>query len=306
MWRYVLRRLVQMIPILFGVSILIFLFVRMIPGDPARLMAGPQATLEEIALVRSDLGLDRPPVEQYFDFMGKAFRGDFGKSMRTRLPVIHEINLRLMPTVKLAVVSMAVAIAIGLTAGVVSAVKRNSWIDYLSMIGALIGVSVPSFWLALMMMWLLAVQWRWLPVFGYGELKHYVMPAFTLGVGAAASIARFTRASMLEVLGQDYTRTARAKGLPEANVNLKHALKNALIPVITVTGLQFGFLLGGTVVIESVFQWPGLGSLLINAVEGRDYPVIQTLMLFFALQFVLINLVVDLLYAAIDPRISYE
>jgi glutathione transport system permease protein len=306
MWRYTVRRLIQMIPILFGVSVIIFLFVRMIPGDPARLMAGPQATQQEIQLVREDLGLDRPAMQQYFDYMGKAFQGNFGKSMRTRLPVTTEIGLRLGPTVKLAVVSMAVAVVIGLSAGIISAVKRNTWIDYVSMVGALIGVSMPSFWMALMMMWLLSVHWQWLPVFGYGEWKHYVMPAVTLGFGAAASIARFTRASMLEVLSLDYIRTARAKGLTDNRVNLLHALKNAMIPVITVTGLQFGFLLGGTVVIESVFAWPGLGRLLVDAVDGRDYPVIQTLMLFFSVQFVVINLVVDLLYAAIDPRISYE
>ena len=306
MLRYTVRRLIQMLPILLGVSILIFLFVRMIPGDPARLMAGPQATQQEIELVRQDLGLDRPPLEQYFDFMGKALRGDFGKSMRTRQPVTTEIGIRFMPTVNLALVSMGVAILIGLIAGVVAAIKRNTWLDYTSMFGALVGVSLPSFWLALMMMYLFAVKWQILPTFGYGTWKHYVMPALTLGVGAAASIARFTRAAMLEVLSLDYIRTARAKGLPEFKVHWRHALKNALIPVVTVTGLQFGFLLGGTVVIESVFAWPGIGRLLVDAVDGRDYPVIQTLMLFFALQFVLINLVVDLMYAAIDPRISYE
>ncbi|HYF91199.1 MAG TPA: nickel ABC transporter permease [Symbiobacteriaceae bacterium] len=306
MWRYIVRRLLQTIPILFGVSILIFLFVRMIPGDPARLLAGPQATLEEIQAVREDLGLDKPPVTQYLDYFGKALTGNFGKSMRTRVPVTEEIGLRLMPTVSLAVVSMVIAIAIGLSAGILSAVKRNTWMDYLSMTGALAGVSLPSFWLALMLMYLLAVKWRLLPTFGYGSWRHFVMPAITLGVGAAAAIARFTRAAMLEVLSQDYIRTARAKGLPEPKVNLLHALKNALIPVVTITGLQFGFLLGGTVVVESVFAWPGLGRLLVDVVESRDYPVIQTLMLFFSLTFVVINLAVDVLYAVIDPRISYE
>lgn len=252
MLRYTLRRLIHLIPILFGVSVIIFLFVRMIPGDPARLMAGPQATAQEIQLVREDLGLDQPPVQQYFDFMGKALHGDFGKSMRTRLPVTTEIGMRLWPTVNLAVLSMAVAVALGLTAGIVSAVKRNTWLDYGAMLGALVGVSMPSFWMALMMMYLLSVKWQLLPVFGYGGWKTYVMPAITLGVGAAASIARFTRASMLEVLQQDYIRTARAKGLPDSKVNLLHALRNAMIPILTVTGLQFGFLLGGTVVIESV------------------------------------------------------
>jgi glutathione transport system permease protein len=304
--RFILKRLVQLIPTLLGVSLVIFMFVRMIPGDPARLLAGLGATEQDIALVRADLGLDRPAVEQYFSYMGKALTGDFGISMRTRLPVTQEIGMRLMPTVKLAVVSMVIAIALGVLAGVISAIRRNSWLDYLSMTGALIGVSMPSFWLALMLMYLLAVKWQLLPTFGYGTWQHYVMPAVTLGVGAAASIARFTRAAMLEVLGQDYVRTARAKGLAEARINIRHALRNALIPVTTITGLQFGFLLGGTVVIESVFAWPGLGRLLVDAVEGRDYPVIQTLMLFFSLQFVLINLAVDLLYGLIDPRIKYE
>ncbi|HEY3364869.1 MAG TPA: ABC transporter permease subunit [Symbiobacteriaceae bacterium] len=305
MWQYALRRLTHLIPILIGVSVLIFLFVRMIPGDPARLLAGQGATLQEIEMVRQDLGLDKKPVAQYFDYMGKALRGNFGKSMMTRLPVAKEIGLRLWPTVQLATVSMVVAIVIGISAGVVSAVKRNTWWDYTAMVGALIGVSIPSFWLALMLMYLLAVYVRVFPTFGYGTWRHFVMPAFTLGVGAAASIARFTRAAMLEVLNQDYVRTARAKGVQESKVRLKHALKNAMIPVVTITGLQFGFLLGGTVVIESVFQWPGLGTLLVNAVNGRDYPVVQTLMMLFALQFVLINLVVDLLYAVIDPRIHY-
>lgn len=295
-----------MIPILFGVSLLIFLFVRMIPGDPARLMAGPQATPEEIELVRQDLGLDKPPLQQYLGYMNKALRGDFGKSMASRRPVAVEIGEKLMPTFELAAVSMGIAIGIGLAAGVTSAVRRNSWLDYTAMVGALVGISVPAFWLGLMLMYFFAVGLKLVPPFGYGTWQHYILPAVTLGVGAAASIARFTRASMLEVLGQDYIRTARAKGLAEAKVNLMHALKNAMIPVITVTGLQFGFLLGGTVVIESVFAWPGIGRLLVQAVEGRDYPVIQTLMLLFALQFVLINLVVDLLYAAVDPRISYE
>lgn len=305
MWRYIIRRLIQLIPILLGVSVLIFLFVRMIPGDPARVLAGPQATPQEIELVRQDLGLDKKPLAQYFDYMGKAIQGDFGKSMRTRLPVAQEIGLRLGPTIKLAAVSMVVAIVIGIGAGAISAIRRNTWLDYTAMIAALVGVSVPSFWLALIMMYLFAVEWRVLPTFGYGTWKHYVMPATTLGVGAAASIARFTRTAMLEVLSQDYIRTATAKGLGFSKVNIKHAMKNAMIPVITITGLQFGFLIGGTVVIESVFQWPGLGSLLVNAVDGRDYPVIQTLMLLFALQFVLINLAVDLLYAVVDPRIHY-
>lgn len=306
MLRFIGKRLVQLIPTLLGVSLIIFAFVRLIPGDPARLIAGLGATQQDIALVRSDLGLDRPAVQQYFSYMGKALTGDFGKSLRTRLPVTQEIGTRMIPTVKLAVVSMVIAVALGLTAGVISAIKRNSWLDYLSMTGALVGVSMPSFWLALMLMYLLAVKYHLLPTFGYGTWQHYVMPAITLGVGAAASIARFTRASMLEVLGQDFVRTARAKGLRDAKVNLRHALRNALIPVLTITGLQFGFLLGGTVVVESVFAWPGIGRLLVDAVEARDYPVIQTLMLVFALQFVLINLAVDLLYGLIDPRISYE
>lgn len=306
MLRFIAKRLVQLVPTLLGVSLVIFLFVRMIPGDPARLIAGMGATTQDVELVRQDLGLDRPAVQQYFSYMGKALTGDFGKSMRTRLPVTQEIGTRMMPTVKLAVVSMIVAIILGLLAGVVAAIKRNSWLDYLSMTGALVGVSMPSFWLALMLMYLFAVKWHLLPTFGSDSWKSYVMPAVTLGVGAAASIARFTRAAMLEVLGQDFVRTARAKGLQESRVNLRHALRNALIPVLTITGLQFGFLLGGTVVVESVFAWNGIGRLLVDAVEARDYPVIQTLMLVFSLQFVLINLVVDLLYGLIDPRISYE
>lgn len=306
MARYAAKRILQTLPILFGVSIIIFLFLRMIPGDPARLMAGPDATAEDIELVRRDLGLDRPPLQQYIEYMTRALHGDFGRSMVTGRPVVDEIKDRLWPTLELAAVSIAIAILIGLVAGVLSAVRRNTWIDYLAMFVSVLGISVPAFWLGLMLMYVFAVGLRWLPPFGYGTWQHFVLPAITLGAGAAAYIARFARASMLEVLGQDYIRTARAKGVYEAKVNFSHALKNALIPVVTVTGLQFGFLLGGTVVIESVFAWPGIGRLLVDAVNARDYPVVQTLMLLFALQFVTVNLAVDLLYAVLDPRVSYE
>lgn len=306
MARYAAKRILQTLPILFGVSIIIFLFLRLIPGDPARLVAGPDATAADIELVRRDLGLDRPPLQQYIEYMTRALHGDFGRSMVTGRPVVDEIKDRFWPTLELAGVSIAIAILIGLVAGVLSAVRRNTWIDYLAMFVSVLGISVPAFWLGLMLMYVFAVGLRWLPPFGYGTWQHFLLPAITLGTGAAAYIARFARASMLEVLGQDYIRTARAKGVYEVKVNFNHALKNALIPVVTVTGLQFGFLLGGTVVIESVFAWPGIGRLLVDAVNARDYPVVQTLMLLFALQFVTVNLVVDLLYAVLDPRVSYE
>ena len=306
MGRYALRRLLQTIPILFGVSILIFLFVRAIPGDPAVILAGPDATAQDVTILRERLGLDRSLPEQYGIFIWGLLRGDLGNSLRTGAPVTQEIGLRLGPTLELAATAIGIAIVVGLMAGVVSAVYRNTWVDYTTMVGAMMGISFPSFWLGLMLMSLFAVQLRWLPSSGRTTGASLVLPAVTLGLSAAASIARFTRASMLQVLHSDFIRTARAKGVTELGVNLRHALGNALIPVITVVGLQFGFLLGGSVVVESVFSWPGVGRLLVDAIGMRDYPVIQALMLLFSLQFMLISLLVDLAYGLADPRVRYE
>ncbi|MDR7448236.1 MAG: ABC transporter permease [Armatimonadota bacterium] len=301
-----LRRLLYAVPTLLGVTVVIFLMVRLIPGDPARLIAGLLATEEEVARLRVELGLHRPLHEQYLRFLGAALRGDLGISAATRTPVAAEIGSRLRATVTLAVTSTALATLFGLVAGIVSATTANSPLDYAVMVAALVGVSVPVFWLGIMLMLLFAVRLRWLPAGGYGGPAHLILPSLTLAAFSTAIIARMTRGSLLETLGMDFVRTARAKGLPPRQVVTRHALRNALIPVITVVGLQFGALLGGAVLTETTFAWPGIGRLLVSAITARDYPVIQGIVLLFALAFVLVNLTVDVLYAYVDPRIRYE
>ena len=306
MLKYTVKRLFGIIPILFLVSIFIFLFVHLIPGDPARLIAGQDATIEDIENIREELGLNKPIHIQYVDFVTGVFKGDLGNSLKTGRPVIDEIAIRFMPTFWLTVWSMVWAVLIGLVIGVISATKRNKWQDYLGMFTAVSGISMPSFWLGLLLIQLYAVKLGWLPTGGLESWKSYILPSITLGSGVAAVVARFSRSSLMDVLKDDYIRTGRAKGLNENKVVWKHALKNAMIPVVTMTGLQFGFLLGGSVVIETVFSWPGLGRLLIDSVAFRDYPVIQAEMLLFALQFILINLIVDLIYGLLNPQIRFE
>ena len=303
---YIARRLGAMIPILLVVSVIIFMFLHLIPGDPARVVAGPEATLQDVENTRIVLGLDRPLPEQYWRFISNAVQGDLGKSFRTQEPVMSMIVDRIGATLTLSLASMVWAIVAGMAAGVVAATHRGKWQDQLTMFGAIAGISMPSFWLSLMLIELFAVQLGWLPSGGDSSLEHYILPAITLGSGVAAVIARFTRSSLLETLGEDYVRTARAKGARERRVIWLHALRNALLPVVTMTGLQFGFLLGGSVVVEAVFSWPGMGRMLIDAVSMRDYPVIQAEMLLFALQFMLINLLVDVLYAVLNPQIRLE
>jgi ABC-type dipeptide/oligopeptide/nickel transport system permease component len=305
MFRYILRRLLYMIPILFGVSIVVFMILHLVPGDPARLVAGPDATLEDVEIIRSTLGLDRPLPVQYVSWLGNLLRGDLGRSARTHRPVTHELGLTVPATVELTLAAIAVAIFIGVSAGIIAAVRRNSVFDYSSMVVALLGVCTPSFWLGLMLMLIFAVKLDLFPTVGRGGLSNLVLPAVTLGTGAAAIIARVTRSSMLEVLNMDYIRTAHAKGLSGKTVILRHAVKNAFIPVITVIGLEFGYLLAGAVVTETVFAYPGVGRLLIDAIGFRDYPVIQGTLLLLAMQFALVNLIVDVLYVFLDPRISY-
>lgn len=306
MLKYTVRRILGMIPTLLIVSIIIFLFVRMIPGDPARLVAGTDATVQDIQAIRVELGLDKPITTQYVDYIGGLLHGDLGNSLKTRQPVAEEIGRRFMPTLWLTFASMTWAIVLGLAIGIISATKRNKWQDYTGMVAAVSGISLPSFWLGLMLMQLFSVTLGWLPTGGFDSWKGLILPSFTLGAGVAAIIARFTRSSLMEVMREDYVRTARAKGLHNSVVVMKHALRNALIPVVTMTGLQFGFLLGGSVVVETVFSWPGLGRLLIDSVAFRDYPTIQAEMLLFSLEFILINLIVDLLYAALNPQIRLE
>jgi glutathione transport system permease protein len=306
MLQYIAKRLFGLIPTLFIVGVLVFMFVHLLPGDPARLAAGPDATPETVVLVRRDLGLDKPLPEQFARFATGAVRGDFGRSLRTKRLVRDEIAARFMPTFWLTVSSMAWSVVFGMTIGILSAVWRNRWPDRLGMTLAVSGISFPAFALGMVLMQIFAVQLNWLPTIGAETWRHYVLPSLTLGAAVAAIMARFTRSSFVDILGDDYIRTARAKGLSETTVVFKHGLRNALIPVVTMMGLQFGFLLGGSIVVEVVFNWPGLGRLLVDAVDMRDYPVIQALVLLFSLEFILINLVVDVLYGLINPTIRYR
>ncbi|QQX82934.1 glutathione ABC transporter permease GsiC [Cupriavidus necator] len=306
MLNYFLKRVLGVIPTLLIVAVLVFLFVHLLPGDPARLAAGPEADSATVELVRKDLGLDRPMHEQFVNFFSNAVRGEFGHSLRTKRPVSEEIGDRFMPTLLLTVTSMAWAVVFGMVIGIGSAVWRNRWPDRLGMTLAVSGISFPAFALGMLLMEVFSVQLGWLPSIGAESWKHYVLPSITLGAAVAAVMARFTRASFVEVLQEDFIRTARAKGVRETLVVTKHGLRNAMIPVVTMMGLQFGFLLGGSIVVEKVFNWPGLGRLLVDAVEMRDYPVIQAEVLLFSLEFILINLVVDMLYTVINPTIRYK
>ncbi len=305
MGRYLIRRLLYTVPTLFAVTVAVFLLVRLIPGDPARLIAGLLATPEDVERLRVELGLTRPFYVQYLVFLRDILSGNLGLSALTRTPVSLEIGSRFPATLMLALTGTVLATSLGVLAGVSSAAARNSWLDYTVMTVALAGVSIPVFWLGIMLMLVFAVHLHWLPAGGYGSPAHLVLPGITLAAFSIAIIARITRSSVLETLGMDYVRTARAKGLPQHMVLTQHALRNALIPVITVVGLQFGTLLGGAVLTETTFAWPGLGRLLVGAISARDYPVIQGIVLVFATLFVLVNLAVDVLYAYVDPRIRY-
>ncbi|MFO7460584.1 MAG: ABC transporter permease [Desulfatiglandales bacterium] len=306
MYGYILRRLLLTVPVVVGVSILIFLIIRMIPGDPAIAIAGVHASNEYIEQVRKDLHLDRSLPVQYVIFVRNLARGDLGYSTMSRRPVVLELRERFPRTVELTLLAMLIASVVGISAGIISATRRYSVFDNLSMLVALFGVAAPVFWLALMLQLLFAVHLGWLPATGRGTFRHLILPSLTLGMATAGLIARITRSSMLEVLRQDFITTARAKGLAEKVIIYKHALKNALIPVVTIMGLQFGILLGGAVLTETVFAWPGVGRLLVDSILARDYPVVQGAVLVLAVSFVLINLFVDLVYAFLDPRISYH
>lgn len=305
MYGYVIRRLLLAIPVLIGVSILVFAIIRFIPGDPARAIAGVHASTEYIEQVRKELLLDEGLHIQYYVYITNLLQGDMGRSTFSRRPVTVELFERFPNTIVLAASAMLIATIIGLSAGIISATKRYSLFDNASMLGALVGVAAPVFWLGVMFQILFSVNLGWLPSGGIGTWKHLVLPALTLGLATAALIARITRSSMLEVLRQDYITTARSKGLVERVVIYKHAFKNALIPVVTVMGLQFGALLGGAVLVETVFSWPGIGRLMVDSILARDYPVVQGAVLLLAALFVLINLVVDVIYAFLDPRINY-
>jgi peptide/nickel transport system permease protein/oligopeptide transport system permease protein len=306
MLSYILKRLLSTIPVLIGISMLLFFMLRMLPGDPAQVLAGQMASPAEIENIRTQLGLDRPVYEQYLSYMSRLARLDLGRSARTQNPVIEEIWARLPNTALLAVVAISLACLFGIPAGIISAVRPYTWVDYLVTLGALFGISMPVFWLGLMLVVLFSVVLRWLPAGGTGSWQHVVLPSVTLASFVVAFIARMTRSTMLETLAQDYTTTARSKGLRENVVIIKHALKNALIPIVTVVGLQFGLLLGGAVLTETVFAWPGIGRLIVDSILARDYPVIQGTILIFGLLYILVNLAIDLAYAVIDPRIRYD
>lgn len=328
---YLSRRLFHLVLIMFGVSVLVFLMLRMIPGDPAQLLLGEYASPSELTRLRTRLGLDQPYPVQYWIYIKNMFLGDFGKSVRTGAPIINEISPRIVATIELSMAAMLLATLFGIAAGVLSSVRQYSIFDYGSMFLALIGVSMPIFWLGLMLIYVFAVKFPILPMMGrismgldapsvtglvfvdaliagrfsgsWDALRHLVLPSFTLATIPMAIIARITRSSMLEVLNKDYVRTARAKGLDEIVVVLRHALRNAFLPVVTVLGLNLGLLLGGAVLTETIFSWPGLGRYVVDSLMARDYAAVQGCILIFAVVMAMINLVVDLVYVLLDPRI---
>ncbi|KPN88789.1 ABC transporter permease [Lysinibacillus sp. ZYM-1] len=301
---FILKRLAQIIPVTLGVTLVVFLIMQMIPGDPAIILAGEGASQETVAELRENLGLNKPLAVQYTDYIKNLLQGDMGHSLKNNQPVFEEITARLPITIELAFYSILITIVLGLVAGIISAIRPYSFMDVGLMIVALLGISLPSFWLGILLMYLFSVQLHWLPVAGWDSAKHIILPAVTLGAGGAAIVARMTRSSMLEVVNQDYIRTAKAKGLKGYIIILKHALRNALIPVITVVGLQFGSLLGGTVLVESVFAVNGLGRMIVDAIRTRDIPIVQGGVLVASLIFVFINLFVDILYRIFNKRMD--
>ncbi|ADD29409.1 ABC transporter permease [Meiothermus ruber] len=334
MWAYTARRLLGIIPVLFGISLLVFLFLHLIPGDPAVVMLGERAEPERIAALREKLGLERPLWEQYLFFVGNLLQGDLGTSIFNQLTVKEQLARRWPATFELAIAATLFAVIIGIPFGILAAIRKNSLIDNLATSFSLLGVSLPVFWLGLLLVYLFAVNLQWLPAGGrlsidvdalfkpitgfyvldalfqpqtfWDVAKHLILPAITLGTIPLAILTRITRSAMLEVLSQDYVRTARAKGLSERVVIWRHAFKNALLPVVTIIGLQFGTLLGGAILTETIFSWPGIGSWIYEGILNRDYPVVQGGVIFVALVFVVVNLVVDLSYALLDPRIQYR
>ncbi|WP_078381889.1 nickel ABC transporter permease [Sutcliffiella halmapala] len=309
----IVRRFIQLVFLLIGISFLVFSSMYIAPGDPAAMIGGPTATESDLEAIRENLGLNDPFITQYVSYISNVVQGDFGYSYQTRQPVFEAISVRFPNTIKLAIASMVVAIVIGIVAGLISALKHNSWLDVTSTTIALAGISIPNFWLGALLILVFAVNLQWLPVGGLSEpfytaegFKQLILPAITLGTGSAAMIARMARSSILEVVKADYVRTARAKGIKERNVIWIHTLKNAMIPVITVIGLNFGFLLGGTIITEKVFAINGVGRLMVDAIASRDFPMVQGSVLLVATLFVLVNLIVDITYTYVDPRIKYQ
>lgn len=333
MTKYLARRLIESIPVIIGVSVLVFMLLHLIPGDPATTILGERATPENVEALRERLGLNKPLYEQYFIWAGNMLQGDLGYTVRGNIPVANEISSRFPATIELALAALIVAVIVGVPIGILSAIKRNSILDTASMFGALFGVSIPIFVLGLLLIFLIGVELQWLPFVGRldnsvrfervtglhlvdallagnlsgfkNALEHLILPAITLATIPLAIIARITRSAMLEVLNQDYIRTARAKGMRERNVVMQHAFRNAMLPVVTIIGLQLGRLLSGAVLTETIYSWPGVGKWLFDSIIARDYPIVQSMTLVIALIFIAVNLFVDLLYALIDPRIRY-
>lgn len=304
MKRYVAKRLLVLIPVILGVTFIIFSIMALTPSSPGRMMLGLQASEEDVAALNHELGYDRPFLTRFVNYVKDALTGDFGKSYLTGRPVVEEISNRFPTTLKLAILAVITSILIGVPLGILSAVKQYSALDLISTVTAMFMASVPGFWLGLMMMLLFSLRLGWLPVSGAGTWAHYVLPTLTLAIPSSASLLRLTRSTMLETIRQDYIRTARAKGVKEGRVIFHHALKNALLPLITSVGMNFGGLLGGTVLIESVFSFPGLGSRMLEAIRDKDIPMVTGCTVFLAVLFCLIMLVVDLLYAYVDPRVK--
>lgn len=311
---YIIRRFVAMIPVLLLVSVIVFSLIHLTPGDPATSMLGEEATPQAVAALRAKLGLDQPIPIQYVKWLASVVRGDLGRSIRSNQPVSEAIAERLPVTIELAILAVTISLLIAIPAGIVAAMRRNSALDAGSTFVALLGVSLPNFFLAILLILLFGVKLQWLPPFGYqpltqglgGNLQRMILPAITLGTALAAIVTRMMRSSLLEVLDQDYIRTARAKGLGEARMVRAHALKNALMPVVTIVGLQIGGLLGGAIITESIFVLPGIGRLLVDAIFQRDFPLVQGVVLFVSLAFLFSNFAVDLAYAYLDPRIRYS
>ncbi len=305
MTAYLIRRLWQSILVLLGVSVIVFMLVQL-AGDPVLLMlAGTAATEQDLQQLREELGYNDSPLVQYFRYLGHVVQGDLGNSLRFKRPALNLVWERLGATALLAVTSLIFALLVAIPVGVLSAIKRHTWLDHLGMLLALLGQSLPLFWLGIMLVLVFAVQLRWFPVSGIGSWQHLVLPTLTLGAYPMARIARLMRSSMLEVINEDYITTARAKGLSGLAIIMRHAMRNAALPVITIVGLMFGTLMGGAVITETIFAWPGVGLLTIQAIQNRDFPLVQAAVLVISVTFVFANLAVDLLYAYIDPRIRY-
>lgn len=304
MYKYVLKRLLMLIPVIIGVSFLVFFIMSLSPGDPARTILGETAPIEAVEALREELGLNDPVLKRYVDYMGGLLHGDMGTSYKSNRPVFDEIMGRFPATLKLSLWGMLFAVALSIPIGIISATKQYSLVDGVSMVGALLGVATPNFWLGLILIIVFSLNLKWFPSGGMDGWKTYIMPVITLGTGCMASITRTTRSSMLEVIRQDYIRTAQAKGMKQRVVITRYALRNALIPVITVIGLQFGYLLGGAVLTETVFSWPGVGTYLVNSIKAKDTPSVMGCVIVFSIAFSIVNLLVDLLYAFVDPRIK--